>query len=306
MFLFGIFLSLATACIESGKDIYLSSGKTRHLPHLLRVFFLPLLSLPLVGAVVLYRGIPVIEEAFWLYTSTHALLMVFANYCYMRALAAGSVSETQPMLALTTVFLIITTPLLTDDSVTLIGWSGVLLVALGIYATQHPGRNPETGVAPSFWEPFFHMWSRPGVLWMFIVAVIYSITSNLDKLSVLAADGPTYLLVDYTLTAFLTILLIGIGISIRVIPHGSFIGGGNTLITLAPGGVLNATSSLVQMWALTFLPVPYVIAIKRLSIVMASLWGYFMRRERAPHWFRILGVLLVFGGIFIILVFGRI
>ncbi len=303
--MFGVALACAAACFEAGKDIYLSSARTRELPHLLRVFFLPLLSIPLVAILVWYRGFPEIVTAFWFYTGAHALLMVCANYCYMRALAIGAVSETQPMLALTPVFLIITTPLLTDDTVTLLGWMGVLIIALGIYATQHPGRDA-AGKLFSFWEPFLRMWTRPGMSWMFTVAVIFSIAANLDKLAVVSADGPTYLLINFTLTAVFTGLFIGLGLLTQTIPGSSLRGIGQALRALAPGGLLSASGGLLHMWALSFLPVPYVIAFKRLSIVLASMWGYFLRRERAPHWFRILGVFFVFFGVAVILVFGKI
>jgi drug/metabolite transporter (DMT)-like permease len=236
----------------------------------------------------------------------HALLMVVANYCYMQALAKGAVSETQPMLALTTVFLLITTPIMTNDVVTMFGWVGVVLVGVGVYATQHPGRDPVTGVLPPLWAPFLHMWKVPGVIWMFFVAVIYSIASNLDKLAVLSANGATYLMFDYAVTALLTAGLIGLGVSFKYVPIFSSTDLLTSATRVAPGGVLNAFGTLMQMWALTLLPVPYVIAIKRLSIVFTSLWGYFVRRERAPHWYRILGIFVVFFGLALILIYGKV
>jgi drug/metabolite transporter (DMT)-like permease len=301
----GALLAIGTALIESSRDIYLSSAQTRTIPHVLRAFLLPLFSLPLVIVVVLVMGIPPIAPGFWVYVSVHALLMVAANYCYLRALAVGAVSETQPMLGLTTVFLIVTTPLLTDDTVTLVGWAGVLVVALGIYAVQHPGIDFATGVTPSFWSPFVKMWSRPGVLWMFVVAIIYSVTSNLDKLAVLASSAPVYLVVDYALTALFTLLLIVVMVVLGIVPQGQLRGMGGASVAFLPAGFLTAGGALLQMVALLFLPVPYVIAFKRLSIVFTSLWGYFARRERAPHWFRILGAILVVIGVVIILIFGK-
>ena len=232
--------------------------------------------------------------------------MAFANYWYLRALAIGNLSETQPMLALSPVFLLVTTPLMTNDVVTPLGWIGVLLVAAGIYATQHPGRNPETGALPSFLGPFIRMWKAPGVSLMFGVAFIFSIAANLDKLAVLASDGPTYLMVDAALTVLLTSIVLGAGVLLKKLRLPSFHHMSAATAALAPAAMSESLIGFAHMWALTLLPVPYVITIKRLSIVFASLWGYFLRRERAPHWYRILGMLMAFAGVAFIIMFGKI
>src|SRR3989338_8355914 len=259
----GIFLSFTTALLQSARDVYLSNQHTRGISHVLRAFLSPIFIIPIMGAIVLLRGLPDIREGFFLYAGIHALLMVVANYCYMRSLATGHLSETQPMLAFSPMLLLITTPLMT-------------------------------------------MWRVPGVLWMFGVTVIFSVAANLDKLSTLSADAPTYLLVDASLTALIAGVLILLGAAWGLLPRPSLHEAGFALKTLAPGGLISAFSGLTQMWALTLMPVPYVVAIKRLSIVFASLWGYFARRERAPHWYRIAGVVAIFFGIVLIVVFGRI
>ncbi|HEY4474145.1 MAG TPA: EamA family transporter [Candidatus Paceibacterota bacterium] len=302
----GIFLSFTTALLQSARDVYLSNQHTRGISHVLRAFLSPILVIPIMGAIVLLRGLPDIREGFFLYAGIHALLMVVANYCYMRSLAIGHLSETQPMLAFSPMLLLITTPLMTNDTVTPLGWIGVFLAGLGVYATQHPGRDPITEKLVSFWRPFITMWRVPGVLWMFGVTVIFSVAANLDKLSTLSADAPTYLLVDASLTALIAGVLILLGAAWGLLPRPSLHEAGFALKTLAPGGLISAFSGLTQMWALTLMPVPYVVAIKRLSIVFASLWGYFARRERAPHWYRIAGVVAIFFGIVLIVVFGRI
>ncbi|MDO8435597.1 MAG: EamA family transporter [bacterium] len=300
--MFAVLLSFLSAVLESAKDVYFSTARTKNFAHVVRALYLPLFSLPLVLVVLFFQGVADIQEGFWLFAISHAVLMVVANYCYLRALAVSPVSQTQPILALSTVFLIVTTPLLTDDQVTAWGWVGVLLVGAGIYATQYPERP--MGATSSVWAPFVEMWKQKGVVWMLATAFIYSITPNLDKLAVLTSDSPTYLVVDYSLTALLTLIMIIIGLSIGRIGKDVLHSSGAAL-QFAPGGFLNAAATLTQVWALTFLPVPYVIALKRLSIVFTSLWGYVVRKERVSHWISILGVFVVFGGVAVILLFGK-
>jgi len=303
---FGIFLSFVAALFQASRDIYYSSRFTRDISHILRALLSPVAVIPIMGVLILWRGLPDIQEGFFVYVGAHAILMTVANYCYMRALAVGSLSETQPMMAFSPMLLLITTPLMTDDVVTPLGWAGVFLAGFGVYATQHPGPDPETGKLASFWAPFIHMWHAPGVLWMLAVAIIFSVASNLDKLSTLAADAPTYLMVDAALTLLITGVLILIGSAFGVVARPTLSESGLALKQLAPGGAIAAGVGLTQMWALTLLPVPYVIAIKRLSIVLASMWGYVMRRERTPHWYRIFGIVAIFAGVVLIVVFGKI
>ncbi len=304
--LIGFGFAFLTAILEGSKDIFFSSEEARRAPHVLKALVLTTLSIPVVAAVVVVKGLPEIKPEFWVYVVTHAALMAIATVLYMRALALGPVSQTQPILALTTVLLVLTNPLMTDEAVTPAGWAGVIAVGVGIYATQHPGTDPVTGEAAPFWAPFLEMVRQEGVRSKLGVAFIFAVTANLDRLALDAADGPTYLLVDLTLTA--SLLAAATALSNRSKRKRGE--GACSLLdakiwrSMAPGGIVNSLTILSHVAALAYTTVPYVIAIKRLSIVLVSFWGYFKRKERAPHWYRLLGTILVVLGIGTILILG--
>ena len=299
----GLLLGLLAALAEAGKDVFYSGGRMRELPGLIRATAMILLALP-VALISLYAvGLPEIKPIFWAYVTMHASLMSFALLLAMRALSLAPVSQTQPILSLTTVLLVITNPLMTDDVVPLVGWFGVFLVAVGIYGTQHPGKAISGGPPITFWSPFIEMFSQAGVRANLAVAVTYSITANLDKLAIGAANGPFYLVIDLSLVS--GILLAACAVKYRSRDEKSvdelFF---RSLKSASVGGLIYSAAITFHLLALTFTTVPYVIAMKRLSIVFASFWGYLVRKDRELNSYRLVGIGLVISGVFVICLFG--
>lgn len=297
-------LSFLTAATAAGNDIFFSRSKLKQIPALTKAFATAIASLPVLWIVLWIAGIPTIQPQFWWLVSLEAILMSIAHILYMRALALGPLSQTQPILALTTVFLVITNPLMTNDRITVAGIIGVILVGIGIYATQHPGTDAN-GKPAGFLSPFVEMWRQPGVMSKLGVAVIYSITSNIDRLALEASSGPFYLAVySVLLSIILGALMI---FRRRKTPASSAATpvSKELLGDMALGGTIHASSILFHVAALQFAAVPYVIAVKRLSIFMTSLWDYFIRKGRKPNWYRLAGITMVMGGILLIVLLGK-
>lgn len=303
-----ILIALGMAVSEATKDIYHSQERVKSYSPILKAWVLTTCSLPVVIAYAAWNGMPVVETSFWPLVAAHVALMCVANVLYMRALALGPLSQTQPILALTTVFLVLTNPLMTDEQVPIAGWIGVMIVGVGIYATQHPGPKEGASAFTNFTAPFVEMMKQPGVVSKLGVAIIFSMTANLDRLCIDRASGPFYLAIDLSLVS------ITLGAALLVLRYR-----GNKLIDAAQaektglppagyllgGGSIHALTIVLHMWALTFAPVPYVIAIKRLSILLASGWGAFVRKDRKLHWFQLVGTVLVVTGIGVITLLGR-
>ena len=303
-----ILIALGMAVSEATKDIYHSQERVKSYSPILKAWVLVTCSLPVVIAYAAWNGMPVVETSFWPLVAVHVSLMCVANVLYMRALALGPLSQTQPILALTTVFLVFTNPLMTNEHVPVAGWIGVMIVGVGIYATQHPGPKEGASVLTNFLSPFVEMMKQPGVVSKLGVALIFSMTANLDRLCIDRASGPFYLAVDLSLVS------ITLGAVLLALRHR-----GKKLIDetqaaktglppagyLLGGGSIHAITILLHVWALSFAPVPYVIAIKRLSILLASGWGAFVRKDRKLHWFQLVGTVLVVAGIGVITFFGR-
>jgi drug/metabolite transporter (DMT)-like permease len=79
----------------------------------------------------------------------------------------------------------------------------------------------------------------------------------------------------------------------------------NLLKPAIGGGVLHCVMVLLQMHALLMIPVPFVVSLKRLSVLFSSLWAFFVRRDRKPSSGRLIGTVLVVLGIALITLAGN-
>ncbi len=294
-----LLIPFLVAFLEASRDIFHSSRASIQASAIAKALFLGIFTFPVVLSVFLYQGFtngfPEIKEGFYTIVLIHAVLLAVANVLYMRALALGPLSQTQPILALTTVFLVLTNPLMTDNVVGVWQWVGIVMIGLGIYGSQHAGkRNPEHSALRTFADPFITMMTQPGVRSKLGVAAIYSVTANLDQLAIQRASGPFYLVIDSLFVMFFltcTLLYMNKKEPIAIKQHFSL---------LAIGGTINAVTVLFQVWALTLFTVPFVIAIKRLSIILTSLWSFGVRKDAYNH-YRMAGILFAVSGVMIVL-----
>ena len=151
------------------------------------------------------------------------------------------------------------------------------------------------------------MSDQPGVIAKLGVALIYSITSNLDRLCIEQASGPFYVAIDTGCIVLILsiVVLISRALGFQLVDASD--DGEHKMPTLAylfGGGLINALSMSTHVMALMLAPVPYVIAVKRLSILFASAWSYLVRKDRMPHWFRVIGAIGVVLGIALICFWG--
>lgn len=301
-----LLLALAVAGGAAASDIFFSQKRLRALTPLTKAWAARVGTIPLLGIFVAVGGVPAIATPFWMFVTINAALDALASFFFMRALSLAPISQTMPIMALTPAFMIVTTQLLTNDAVTLVGLIGVGMVSLGVYATQHPGRNLVTGAVGGFWSPITAVARNPGARAMFFAAMLFAITRALDRRCIESSSGHWYLLVEH---ALLSAILGGV-ILIRIVVKRRNTSAATILATRAApllllGGSLNAGAFLLHVWALEFMSVPYLIAVKRTSIILSSLWGYLVRKERSPHWYHVMGVVLAVLGVALIALYGK-
>jgi drug/metabolite transporter (DMT)-like permease len=301
-----LLLAFAVAGGAAASDIFFSQKRLEALSPLAKAWAARLGTLPLLGIFVAVQGIPTISAPFWPLVTLNAALDAMGSFFFMRALSLAPISQTIPIMALTPVFMIVTTPLLSNDSVTVLGLAGVSMVSLGVYATQHPGRDPVTGTVGGFWSPIAAVARNPGARSMVFAAASFAISRTLDRACIEASSGSCYLLVEHILLS----VILGGAIVVQIIAkRESGATASQPVQSAAPllvlGGSVNAVAFLLHVWALGFMSVPYLIAVKRTSIILSSLWGYIVRKERAPHWYHIMGVVLAVAGVALIALYGK-
>jgi drug/metabolite transporter (DMT)-like permease len=197
-----------------------------------------------------------IKPGFWRLLVINGSLNVVAYVMFIRAFRLSDASLVAPLVLLTPVLMLFTSPLMTGETAPPMGVLGVILTVLGVGlldAGQEGAKRLNFGV-------FIR---HAGPRYMIVTASIWSICANLDKLAVRASTPLIYMT---TLSAFIAICSIGYWLASGR-PGGSAKGVKQALIA----GAAMSLGTGLQMWALTILFTPYVIAIKRLSALFTVL-----------------------------------
>ena len=212
-------------------------------------------------------------------------LNVWALFLFMRALQASDLSVTIPFISFTPIFLLATSPVLVGDVPTGQDMLGIFCIVAGAYTLQI--RLAEQNI----WAPFRAILQQDGPRRMLGVAMIYSISSNFDKLGVQQSSPLVWSL---SITSFMTL---GFLVWLRWMPRGNspnFLRP-RFMVLLVLIGFFQGIGLLVHNQALSMGPVPSVIAVKRSSILFAAVWGFLFLRERHIQE-RVGGVLLMILG----------
>jgi drug/metabolite transporter (DMT)-like permease len=276
-----------TAFFESGKDVFGKKSLERSDEYVVagawRVFALPFL-LPLL----LVIDIPPLEAGFWWALLVSGGINVVTAILYMRAIRLSDLSITVPMVSFTPLFLLLTSPLLLGESPEPEGIVGIVLIVLGSYLLNLHRRDQ------GFWTPFRALLSEPGPRLMLLVALLWSITANVDKIG-LQHSSPV-------LWAIAVNIVIACGLA-PVILYRRAMGLGRirgNLVLLSATGFCGAMTSLSQMTAISLTLVPHVIAIKRTSTLLSVVWGHFLFRESGFRK-RLAGSAVMLAGVLLIL-----
>src|SRR5574341_93981 len=137
-------------------------------------FFALLFLIPLLP----FIEIPPLDGQFWTLLFIAGSLDTVTTVLYMKAIRYSDLSITAPMITFTPLFLLITSPLIVGEFPNFIGLTGVCLIVAGSYLLNIKERNN------GYLAPFRKLLKEKGPKLMLIVALIWSITSNFDKIGV--------------------------------------------------------------------------------------------------------------------------
>jgi drug/metabolite transporter (DMT)-like permease len=249
-------------------------------------------SLPALIAAMALTPVPSVDTTFFLAFCAALPLEVIAVLLYYKALRVSPLSLSLPFLSFTPVFLMVFSWIIMGEIVSLIGAAGIALIALGGYSLNLSAlREGPMG-------PFKAVLRERGSLYMLIVAMIYSATSALGKLAI-THSSPAFFGATYYLA-----------LAVCLLPVITFQQGGRQFLiqikstakaALLPG-TFDALHSITHFFAVSMANVAYMIAIKRLSLIIGSLYGFLLFGERNIRE-RLFGALLMFSGFFVIVVF---
>lgn len=238
--------------------------------------------------VLLYFNYPqkISTDVYWVIV-LNGILMLITTYLLVKATQISDLSVSMPMLSLTPLFLILTSYIMLNELPTFYGFFGIFLIVLGAYAIHI--KDYKKG----FFEPFKSLIKDKGSFYAIIVAFIWSITSNLFKIGILQSSPLFYVSAVYIFTSIIMLPLILIKFKEKVKEAKTNF---NSLVLL---GFLSAFVVATVAYAIAVAIVPYVIALKRSSIIFSVLLGFSLFKEKNfKH--AIIGAGIMFIGIILI------
>ncbi len=220
----------------------------------------------------------------YILVASDGLLNVFAFYFYLKALSLSPVSLMVPLLAFSPVLLLITSPIMLGEFPDSAGLAGILLITAGSYILY----MEDSG---DILSPIRALLREKGSRYMLATVFLWSITANLDKMGTQASSPVVWVLLINIFVAAGAFLMMK-----RTRSEGaSGFHPASILMGVADGG-----GAVAQMTALKLTIVPYVISIKRLSVLMSVIIGTtFLKEGRALQ--RITGTALMLAGSILIL-----
>ncbi len=288
LFMVWFLFSFLTAFFESLKDVF-SKKSLKNIDEYIIAWALVFFALPFLLPLLFFIDIPVIKVNFFGALILGGLLNLLTIILYVKAIKHSDLSIAIPMITFTPLFLLITSPLIVGEFPNLSGLIGILLIVIGSYTLNIKQRRE------GFLAPFRSLLKEKGPRLMLLVAFIWSITSNIDKIGV-QSSSPIFWVISIGIFIASVMLPVVIYKSRKNLHQIS-----ENYKVLVPIGLFSALALIFQMTAINLTLVAYVISIKRTSAIMSVLFGYFIFKEKGLKE-RLAGVvIMVIGVLFITL-----
>lgn len=278
-----IAFALLTAFFRSLTDVAGKKSMHQLSPYTV-AWSMYIFSLPLLAAALFFVPVPEIGEQFWLALIAGSLLNTLANILYMNAIKLSDLSLTVPLVTFTPLFMLLTSPIIVGEFPSLWGIVGIVLIVGGSYSLNLKARSQ------GFLAPFRALLREKGARLMLLVAFIWSLSSNFDKMGILNSSALYWaFLVNVGITIGITPIVL---LKERKLAQQLRDNKGNLSLV----GLFNGATILFQMIAVSLTLVAYVIAIKRSSAVISVVFGKIFFGEKGLKQ-RLIGALIMLLGV---------
>ena len=231
--------------------------------------------------------IPPLNQQFWIALLIGGIMNAVIALLYIKAIKLSDLSLAVPLVALTPLFMLLTSPLIVGEYPNFFDGIGVFLIVMGSYLLNIKEKSQ------GYLAPFKALLHQPGSKLMLLVAFLWSITTNFDKIGV-QNSSPIFWV--FALLTTMSVLLLPVLLHKTSNPKRQII---QYLPMLMATGFFNALGVICQMQALTMTLVVQVIALKRTSVLMGVLFGHFIFKEKDIQE-RFLGAAIMMGGVLFI------
>ena len=168
----------------------LSKKEARRTPAIVLAWVREFYALPFLLPLLFFIDIPEIQAGFWSAMAILVILDLVTTFLYMRAIQIAPLSLTVPYLGLSPIFLLVIPSIVLGEHLSLLGIAGVVLVSIGTYTLQID--RAKFG----FFEPWLAIFKNRGSLYMFCVAILYSVTATYGKVAIIKSS-PLFMTIVY-------------------------------------------------------------------------------------------------------------
>ncbi|MEG5059834.1 EamA family transporter [Microcoleus sp. A2-C5] len=285
-----LIFGILTAFFEAIKDVFGKQNLKKNDEYVVAwslAFFSAVFLTPFLFFIKIPQLNPQLNPQFWIALSIGGSINAVTAILYIKAIKLSDLSLTVPLVALTPLFMLFTSPLIVGEYPNFFDYIGIFLIVTGSYLLNIKEKSK------GYLAPFKALLYEPGPKLMLIVAFLWSITSNFDKIGV-HNSSPIFWL--FSLFTTMSIVLLPVLLKKTPNPSRKIIKNLPLLVTM---GFFNALGVIFQMQALTMTLVVQVIAVKRTSVLMGVLFGHFIFKEKDIQQ-RLLGAAIMIVGVFFI------
>ena len=282
-------LSSGTALCEALKDVTGKQALKSLDEYSVLLGFSTVGALLMGSFMLMTEGVPTLGPRYGLALLVGGGLNILAFTLYFRAIKTADLSLTVPLVTLTPLFLLVTSPIIVGEWPTGLDAVGVVLLITGSYVLN---LKPSEGFTLG---PLRAITANTGSRTMICVAFLWSITSNFDKVGTLNSSS-----LFWGMSLFTTVALGMVPfVAQRILQKGlqnvvSPLRVQAKFVVLA--GIFIAVGVSLQFAALTMAPVAQVIAVKRMSALISVGFGYFLFGETDLRE-RLLGASIMVSGV---------
>ena len=280
--------AVLTALLRSFTDV---AGKIglKNIDEYIVAWSLFLFALPFIALLLLFTEIPEIGPNFWVALLVGGTMNVLTNLLYMKAIKLSDLSITIPMTTFTPLFMLLTSPIIIGEFPDIYGIIGIVLIVLGSYILNFKEKKK------GYLAPFKALFREKGPRLMLLVAFIWSITANFDKMGI--ENSSVY----FWAASVNTFIAIGFIPVVMTFSKGKTRQIRRNFKTLSGIGLLHGLMIVFQMIAVSLTLVAYVISIKRTSAAFSVIFGSVFFSEKGLKQ-RLTGVFIMIAGVVFITV----
>lgn len=250
------------------KQIY----KERNIDEYSLVWLTTIIGIPLfIPFVIIFFEIPTIN---FIKPFISALLLNMVAFTFFfKAIKYTDISIVFPLLSTTPLFMIITSPIILNEKVSLRGGIGIIIITIGVYLLSL-NYNRNSGLKKNLMQPFKSLYSDKGAIYAIIVAIIWSFAANFDKYCILESNPFVYAFLFKSAFFFSYLPVLLLKSNIRNIKQRK------KYVDLIIIGFTEGLVLIFQFVSLQMIQAPYVIAIKRGGMFFAIIAGWLFFKEK--------------------------